>query len=187
MKSGSYAIEWAAAIERSQRFRLAVPAHQIEPDRRYLTDQRQNEFPHVVQQGLGDFDFSDVVGQCLAMHFQLVPVLEKWLGCPVLYTIGWVDIGTDRGMFRFDEDFIAEKLHSGHSGSSVNIHAWLTLPSMEVIDLTLPTSVAVLQNLPHGYGSVIAKHADDLDGMAYKPMLIGSDFLRKSGLLAGPV
>ena len=33
------------------------------------------------------------------------------------------------------------------------------------------------------YREVLAKHADELRGMAYKPMLVGPDFLRKSGLL----
>lgn len=110
-------------------------------------------------------------------------VMEQWLGCPVLYTIGWVDDGTEKGMFKFDDAFIADKLNNGHAGGTVNIHAWLTLPSMEVIDVALITSIAVLQKLPEGHGGVLAQHPDELKGMAYKPMLVGPDFLRKSGIL----
>ncbi|HCB1767018.1 TPA: hypothetical protein MYP38_004857 [Citrobacter braakii] len=54
---------------------------------------------------------------------------------------------------------------------------------MEVIDVALATTIAVVQKLPQGHGAVLAKHADELRGMAYKPMLVGPDFLRKSGLL----
>ena len=179
----SYANEWAAAIERSRRFGLEVPPHEVEPARRYLTDARHAEFPYVVQRGLGDLDYPDVVAQCMSIHYRLVPVLEAWLGCPVLYTIGWVDDGTDTGMFKFDDAFVADKLQNGHSGSAANIHAWLTLPCMEVIDVALATTSAVVQKLPQGHGAVLAKHADELRGMAYKPMLVGPDFLRKSGLL----
>lgn len=179
----SYATEWAAAIERSKKFGLEVPPHEVQPAHRYLTDARHAEFPYVVQRGLGDLDFPDVVAQCMSIHYRLVPVLQEWLGCPVLYTIGWVDDGTDKGMFKFDDAFVADKLQNGHSGSTANIHAWLTLPSMEVIDVALATTIAVVQKLPQGHGAVLAKHADELRGMAYKPMLVGPDFLRKTGLL----
>lgn len=179
----SYANEWAAAIERSKRYGLEVPPHDVQPAHRYLTSARQAEFPYVVQRGLGDLDFPDVVAQCMSIHYRLVPVLQEWFGCPVLYTIGWIDDGTDTGMFKFDDAFVADKLQNGHSSTTVNIHAWLTLPSMEVIDVALATTVAVLQNKPQGRGAVLAKHPDELRGMAYKPMLVGPDFLRKSGLL----
>ncbi len=179
----SYANEWAAAIERSKRFCLEVPSHEVQPAQRYLTDARHAEFPYVVQRGLGNLDFPDVVAQCMSIHYRLVPVLEKWLGCPVLYTIGWVDDGTDKGMFKFDDAFVADKLQNGHSSSTANIHAWLTLPSMEVIDVALVTTLAVLKGWKEGHGAVLAKHADEITGMAYKPMLVGPDFLRKSGLL----
>lgn len=178
----SYESEWAAAIERSKRLGLDVPAHEVQPERRYLTEPRLAEFPYVVQRGLGDLDFPDVVSQCLSIHLRILPVLEAWLRCPVLYTIGWVDDGTEKGMFKFDDAFVAERLKQGKSGGTVNVHAWLTLPSMEVIDMTLATTIAVVQKLPQGHGSVLARHADELRGFAYKPMLVGPDFLRKSGI-----
>lgn len=183
MSSSNYATEWHAAVERTERFSLQIPPHQVEPERRYLTDARQAEFPYVVQRGLGDLDFPDVVAQCLSIHYRLVPIIEEWLRCPVLYTIGWVDDGTAKGMFKFDDDFVANKLKSGHAGGTINIHAWLTLPSMEVIDVALVTSLAVLNGWSEGLGGVISRHPDELTGMVYKPMLIGPDFLRKTGLL----
>jgi hypothetical protein len=183
MNQASYSTEWAAAVERTNRFGLDVPAHSAQTTHRYLNAARQAEFPYVVQRGLGDLDFHDVVAQCLSIHYRLVPVIEKWLGCPALYTLGWVDDGTDRGMFKFDDAFIDDKLKNGHRGGTVNIHAWLTLPSMEIIDVALATTIAVLQRLPDGYGAALARHADELKGIAYKPMLVGPDFLRRTGLL----
>ncbi|MGS1035737.1 MULTISPECIES: hypothetical protein [Burkholderia] len=183
MSNGRYASEWGAAVERSKRFGLQVPVHEVEQGTRYLTDDRAREFADVVQQGVGDLEYSDIVVQCLAIHYRLAPILEKWLGCPVLYTLGWVDDDTPRGMFKFDDALIADKLKNGHTPGSINIHAWLTLPSMEVIDLALVTTLAVVQGRKQGHGAVIAKHADDVTGMTYKPMLVGADFLRQAGLL----
>lgn len=178
-----YINEWAAAIERSKRFGLELPPGEAHPESRYLTDARQAEFPYVVQRGLGDLDFPDVVAQCMSIHYRLLPVLQEWLGCPVFYTLGWVDDGTDTGMFKFDDAFVADKLQNGHRDSTADIHAWLTLPSMEIIDVSLVTTLAVLKGWSEGHGAVLAKHADEITGMSYKPMLVGPDFLRKSGLL----
>jgi hypothetical protein len=183
MISSNYASEWASAVERTQRFGLEVPAHNVQPTYTYLTDKRQAEFPYVVQRGLGDLDFPDVVAQCMAIHYRLAPVMQAWLGCPVLYTIGWIDDGTETGMFKFDDAFITDKLKNGHAGVTAKLHAWLTLPSMEVIDVAIATSIAVINKMPEGYGRVLARSADGLNGMAYKPMLVGHDFLRKTGLL----
>jgi hypothetical protein len=179
----SYVDDWNTAIVRSERFGLTVPPHQLEASRRWLDDKANADFPYVIRDGLGDLAFADVVGQCMMIHYRMAPVIEKWLHCPVLYTLGWIDDGTEDGLFRFDDDFIATKLRDGHSGSQINIHAWLTLPSMEVIDVALATTMGIVQQRPEMYGLAITRPADDLRGMAYKPMLIGDDFLRQSGLL----
>ena len=100
-----------------------------------------------------------------------------------IHTIGWIDDGTVNGMFKFDDAYILDKLANGCPGGSVRIHVWLTLPSMEIIDFSIATSLSVLNNTPEGRGEVIAKHADELEGINYKPMLVGMDFLKKSGLL----
>lgn len=65
----NYATEWGTAVERSKRFDLAVPTHEVQPTHRYLTGAQQAEFPYVVQRGLGDLDFPDVVAQCLPIHY----------------------------------------------------------------------------------------------------------------------
>lgn len=183
MKTTSYAWEWSAAIERSERFDLPVPAHQAQPDKRYLTAERIAEFPGVVRQGLGDVGAPDVMAQCLAMNHRLLPVMAEWLGCPVLYTLGWIDDGSERGMFKFDDAFIADKLRAGIAPGTVNIHAWLTLPSMEIIDVTVATTMAIAKGKPEQGGGVIMGHADGFRGFAYRPMLVGADFLRRTGIL----
>lgn len=177
-----YANDWNSAVERSERFGLSVPAHQLEAGKRYLNPERLKEFPHVMQRGAGNIAVDDLVLQCMSIHLRIAPVVEEWLKCPAIYTLGWVDDGTQKGMFKFDNDFDKEKLENGHKGGKVNLHAWLTLPSMEIIDVSLPTSFAVINKMEKGRGAVMAGYADDYKGFAYKPMLTGSDFLFKSGL-----
>ncbi|MGP9655882.1 hypothetical protein [Halomonas sp. AOP35-4E-18] len=179
----SYVDEWKAAIERTKRFNLRVPPLQRITGN-WFDEKRYLEFPYVVQEALGELGPEDLVAQCLSIHYRLAPVLERWLGCPVAYTIGWIDDMSEKGMFRFNDDFIEDKLRNPVlPGKTINIHAWLTLPSMEVIDVSLATTIGKVQNRPEMYGLVISKRADDLEGMAYKPMLVGDDFLLKTGLL----
>jgi hypothetical protein len=178
-----YKDEWKSAIRRTRDFGLSVPAHEIDIDQRYCSPEMLTHFPDKLLEGLGELDFEDLVGQCMAIHHRLAPVLEDWLQCPALFTIGWIDDGTEKGMFKFDDDFIKTALLNEHTSTIVNLHAWITLPSMEVIDVAISTSMGVLQKRPEMNGRVIASYADGLKGLAYKPMLVGDAFLRKSGLL----
>jgi hypothetical protein len=179
----SYTSEWKDAVARTERHGLDVPPHTLTSERYFSNPKTLAEFPYVLRDGLGELDIADVAAKCMSIHYAMIPVVEAWLGVPPLYTIGWVDDGTDRGLFRFDESFITEKIRSGHKSGSINIHAWLTLPSLEIIDVALMTSFAVAQKKPEWLGSALTKYADDLQGVAYKPMLVGTDFLRKTGLL----
>lgn len=184
-KHMGYNEEWKSAIERSERYGLVVPKQTGVAQQRYLTKEIHDRFPDVVRDAFGNLGYEDVVAQCMSIHYRLLPVMEDLLGCPVFFTIGWVDDGTERGMFRFGEEFIQDKLQkpSATLGGQTNLHAWLTLPSMEVIDVSLVTTIVVVQDLKKGHGGVLAGPADDFKGFAYKPMLVGDDFLRKAGML----
>lgn len=123
--------------------------------------------------------------QCLSANIILRDVISDYLKCHVYYTIGWIDDFTEKGMFKFDDNFIQEHLNARiRTSSSINIHAWLTLPTMEVIDATVVTSIAQVKGLKDGLGGVLANYADDHVGFHFKPMLIGEDFLFKSGAFA---
>ncbi|EMX4958083.1 TPA: hypothetical protein QHC21_002963 [Raoultella planticola] len=64
----------------------------------------------------------------------------------------------------------------------MDIHAWLTLPSYEIIDLTLSTTFAINNNQPENAGIFIAKKADDVTGLIYRPMLVGDEYLKQIGV-----
>ena len=104
----------------------------------------------------------------------------------VSLTLGWIDDGTDHGIFRFDDAFISKSLTAGHHAADINVHAWLTLPSMEIVDASLLTTIALVQGIPERLGSVLLKQADEVVGMTYRPMLVGHEFLIGAGLLQGP-
>ena len=172
------------AVRRTARVGAVAPSVTYAAGRNYLSQEAYDRFPYYVQKAIGDLDFPDVVAQCLSIHYRLKEPLEEFFGCNVFYTIGWVEHQTGRNMLEFDEHYAEQLLVKKHRpGGTVNMHAWLTLPSMEIIDVALATSIGFAQDRPEMYGAVVAKHADELTGgMAYRPMLVGEDYLLKTGL-----
>ena len=185
----AYVDDYQDALDRTRRLGLTVPPRvEIHPDPnlRYLTAARQQQFPHVIHKAIGPVGAEELVAQCMSIHHRLQPVIEEWLGVPAVYTIGWVETSGD-GFFKFDEAYARSLLQKAAQKAappqSLGVHVWLTLPSMELLDLSLATSVAFAQKMPEGVGRVLAKHANDVTDMAYKPMLLGDDFLRRIGAL----
>ena len=177
-----YKNEFESAVERTKNFGLKCPDVSYQ-EGRLLTPDLMSGFAQAFQKHIGEPSVEDVVAQCLSFHFALLEPMSKIIGMPCQFTIGYVET-VDRLMFHQTEDDLLNILNNGVSEPSLNIHAWLTLPTMEIIDLSLPTSYAVLNNHKDGIGGVIAKHPDELTGgMKYHPMLVGEDFLRKSGAM----
>lgn len=180
-----YKKEWENALQRTERLGFEYPVTFVEMEGKgLLNDKRLRHMNKVLQPALEGFtSYEQLVGQCLQVHLAAKSVIEDWLSCPVFYTLGWVDDGSPKGIFRFDDDDIKNKLENGHHEPTINIHAWLTLPTYEVIDLTLTTTLCLLQGLKDGGGGVLAKKADDFKGFSYRPMLVGDEYLKRIGLI----
>ncbi|KMZ11842.1 hypothetical protein BHUM_03135 [Candidatus Burkholderia humilis] len=66
----------------------------------------------------------------------------------------------------------------------LELHAWLTLPSREIIDLTLSTTLGIVRNLPELVGRAAFIHPNDLVGNhSYHPQVLGEDYLRRIGVM----
>ena len=177
-----YESKFLEALERTKRFGLSTPNVELS-DARFLTQEALSRLPFAIRDIIGELNEDDVVAQCLSLHMRLKPVIEQILGCNAFYTIGWISFKNSE-MFKQTEESLFEMLESGIAGPNVNLHAWLTLPSMELLDFSLPTTYAKVNNIEEGKGGVIAMHPSDLTGgMMYQPMLVGEEFLSKSGAM----
>ncbi|WP_374448041.1 hypothetical protein [Providencia sp.] len=180
----SYQDDFLKAVERTSRFNLHPVLAFSGISGQIMDAARVNDLNKILAPVfLGIHSYEQLVGECMPIHLKARPVLEKWLGCSVYYTLGWIDDGSSNGLFWFDDEIIAEKLAAGHQDETLNIHAWLTLPTMEIIDLTLTTTLCLLQGRKEGEGGVIVKKADELTGLSYKPMLIGETYLHNIGVI----
>ena len=177
-----YKERFSKAITRTQAFGLAQPSIEYTSGQ-LLTDELQVEFPFMLRDEVGEIGIEELVGQCLSIHMKLRDSLSRIVKAPCYYTIGFVET-VERNISYQTEESLKKILQTGIQSQTLDIHAWLTLPTMEIVDFSFLTSYAVANRDPRGLGGLIANHADALTGgMKYHPMLIGEDYLRKIGVL----
>lgn len=182
MANNDYGIRFSNAIDRAHRLNLAVPHVKLE-DRRYLTNESMAMIPKQIHDRVGLLTAKQVVLQCFYVHQLIKAPLEDLFDTELYYTIGYVET-CDRLIYSHDEAGLRELLKNGISNPSVNLHAWLTLPSMEIIDFSLSASYFHVNEGPQDSYGIIANHADELKGgMKYHPTLVGDDFLHKIGAM----
>ena len=167
------------AIERNLNLGLLTPKVSYE-ENRYLSSEFLNKLPLILYRELGAINPLELHKNCMGIHYRLKPIFEKSLNTEVYLTLGKVKV-YDQHLFEIEENEI-KNLLINKVQEPLNIHAWLTLPSMEIIDLTLATTYSIINKTEEGLGAAITKHYSELThGMTYEPMLIGDDFLRKTG------
>lgn len=178
----NYRQEFEQAIQRTKKLGLSCPKILFSEDRQ-IKD--YSKLPEVFLQTIGEVSsVQQMVAQCLSIHYRLLPAFEKFFDSPVYFTIGWV-VDPPHEFHKITEDGIFSLLQEGIKGSTVNIHAWLTLPSMEILDFVFPTTLAYIQKKPENYGLALTKHPSDFtEGLQYHPMLVGVDFLHKIGAIS---
>jgi hypothetical protein len=179
-----YKSEFKKAVERTKEFNLNCPDVEYS-EGLLMTPDKMHKFPYVLRDTFGEIGVEEVVAQCLSIHYRLSDVIAEFFDSSCYFTIGYVQT-LDQLLFHQSEDNLREMLQNGINSLSLNIHAWLTFPTMEIMDISLPTSYAILNKLEEGVGGVVATHPDSLkDGLKYHPMLVGEDFLRETGGLIG--
>jgi hypothetical protein len=140
---------------------------------------------HIAFQHIGIRSFIKAAGQCIKWSHALRPVVEEVLGVRVLLTIGQVrkpalaffDPSFDDLERWYCRGFDARDI-AGRSG--VNMHAWWTLPTGEILDATLWSTLAVAWNEPERLGAVTGGWPDKIaPNMRYVPMVVGDDYIEK--------
>ena len=129
-------------------------------------------------------DFRASAGQCLKWAHYLAPFIERetrikcwptlgqlWKGDRKVWGPTWRELTTMVSNGIHPEDIAA----SGASG--INLHAWLTLATGEIVDPTFASTLAVIQG--GGYANLLGMVAygpeeQVFNGHRYYPMLAGS-------------
>jgi len=175
-----YEERFAQALKRSKSWGLA-PSGFRRTDERFVSEQSIQIFQQVAAAHLSHFHAEDVSQQCFAVTAMLKAPLEEALGVPLTFTLGYVEYN-GHNVFHSDTRDLKTMLKKGVPSLALNLHAWLTLPSHEVIDVTFGTTYGVVNEMPDVIGRMCFLHPDDMTAdMQYHPQLIGWDYLEQIG------
>lgn len=178
----NYEQRFDQALKRTKDWNLA-PSVFCSSKERFDTPHNLQVFQKVVSKHLSHFQAEDVSQQCFAVTAALKAPLEQALGIPLTFTLGYVEY-EGRKVFYSDTRDLKTMLRKGMSSPAVNLHAWLTLPSHEVIDMTFGTTYGVVTKTPSCIGRMCFLHPDKMtDDMQYHPQLIGEDYLERIGCM----
>ena len=118
-----------------------------------------------------------VSGNCLFLTVSFFDYLHAHLPLDAFVTLGYVNIsGTD--YFKFSRDDIKKWVDEGlDSIDDLTLHAWLTLSSLEVIDLTLGSTIAEMSGTATTWGLVMTNAPQDSPAIKYHPIALGTEIV----------
>jgi len=178
-----YKNKFKEAIERSKRLNLEVPNIYYD-NKQYASIEILEKIPYFLREEFGEFEIEDLAAQCLNMNLKLKDFMADLLKTDVYYTIGYIQFDKD-SHFKQTEETLKEMIQEENNTGKVNLHVWLTLPSMEILDPTILTTYSLHYNYPEGLGGMIFNDADKVKHMEFIPMLVGDDFIYQAKLIRG--
>ncbi|RYY02293.1 MAG: hypothetical protein EOO53_11865 [Gammaproteobacteria bacterium] len=180
--AGLYEQEFFSASALARSFKLNVPNINLQ-SRRFISDQLLQKLPEHIHEHVGELTPEMLVTQCFFIHSLIKDPIEKLFGTEAYFTLGYVEL-EKRNLFYHDETYLSMLLKKGIQNPQLNLHAWITLSSMEIIDFSLSTSYAYVNGDYEKSFGIIACHPDELKGhMKYHPTLVGDDFLKQIGAI----
>lgn len=180
-KEVNYETEFTSAVKRSRNWNLEVPDITLSKTP-FLTGSKAESALKVIQSIASKHTPEEVSQQCFGYMYLVQDALEEALQTPLYYTLGYVDY-EKRPVFYTDEKELKSKLGNPMSGvEAINLHAWLTTPNMEIIDLTFATTYGIVNNIPSVIGRCSLQHYSEFnENMVYHPQLVGEDYLKQIG------
>ncbi len=168
------------ALIRTEKHGLALPETHFE-DGRHLNTESLQRLTVVVKGVFKALSLEDIQTRSLMIHRELRPIVEKVFDTPAFYTIGSVHLPPE-DYFKLRDETITELIKAGPKDKDLELHAWLTLPTMEIVDFSINTTLAAVLETPEIAGRVLAAHPSQFKGgLAFHPVLVGEDLLNRLG------
>ncbi|MHB8390050.1 MAG: hypothetical protein ACYDBH_10765 [Acidobacteriaceae bacterium] len=129
-----------------------------------------------------------LAGQCLGVHWSFQKCIGNIVGVDPVLTVGGVEQDDGHSPFKFSREQFDDWSNNGvQQLFNLKIHAWLTLPSLEIIDMTFVASLFAAKGAktwPYPqHEPFFAQSWQNFKGITYKPVAAGADILDKLHLL----
>jgi hypothetical protein len=147
-----------------------------------LVGKTRDSLGTLFQRVLGSMTPEIVAGNCLNISLLLKNLIEDELNLKSYFTLGSFQL-CGKSSFEFTEDELKHWIRHGIPDfANIDIHAWLTLESLEIIDATIATTIGVTCNDPEAVGGVILDLPSDLsEGLSFHPVVVGAEILPDIG------
>lgn len=177
-----YEQEFNASLLRTKKWKLNPPVFTALPGRLLTED----VMPLIQECWISELDgcgYEDFSQKCFQVTSSLQEPLQELLGVPLFYTLGYVQEDGKGPIFHTEVAELKRLARNNQPLAHINLHAWLTLPTYEVLDFTLLTTLGTLLDMPDLKGRAVAGHPADFPGHpSYHPQLVGDEYLIQSGL-----
>lgn len=182
LRRGLYQSMFAAAYARSTTWGLQPPRFEPAPVR-YASAEGMASVQSMLDYGLADTREYLISAQRFGLTIMVKGMLEAVLRVRVAYTLGYVCQDGQRFCYTPIEG-LEQMLRTGIApGARVNLHAWLTLPSHEIVDPTFWAMIPALSNADEREARHLFLHPDEMRNRTYHPQWIGDGFARRTGIL----
>lgn len=178
-----YEAEFNKALARTKQWGLAVPPF-TPSGQPAINDVTLEKFRIAVQSILGQYQPEEVSQQCFQIIGLMKEALEEVFEVPLTITLGYVNFN-QKPTFYTPLDKLRDLLSQPPVFEGMNLHAWLTTPNYEIIDLTFGTTYSIINNEPAPLGMMVCRHYSQLtNNMTYHPQLLGEEYLFKTSGIA---
>lgn len=175
----SYNDQLAQAIEFTKSLGAHVPDFKLESGSLLTQENAAAQLAALKKYGITDFKYS--AGQCLKWSMALKKIISDAIHCEVLVTVGQL-IHFGKPLFNPTQQQFKRWYNQGFApdefiaNRGLNLHAWWTLPSGEILDFSLFSTLAMLENSPKHNGNVIGGWPDEIaPNPTYIPIVVGEN------------
>lgn len=173
------------AIKRSEQKSIEVPEFYFESNGlSLLSNDKINKLLDFCNSQVYCNPIEEIAGKCLDWNVKLQEQISSILNCDVLLTFGYIE--THESNFFFTP---LEEMNTWFKPETImkplnQIHAWITLPSLEIIDMTVFASgeyININSTDANRYKNCHFVTINNFnESFIYKPMFVGIDFLFKT-------
>lgn len=183
--NNTYISEFKKAIDNTLETGVENPiTDYIDVTHKFLTEDAKQDIQDLFNENI----FNDInnrqliIGGCARVSSLMKPLLEEYFDEEIFLTIGYVEIIEDKTedeWFHTPINQLINDVKKEKRTMSANLHIWLTLPSLEFIDFTLPSTTNKILRIENPISNVIFYSDNKSDSIKLHPQLIGEEVCSK--------
>lgn len=178
-----YREQFEKALDRGRSLGFRVPVLGKIATELAFDDPDDHTMLAVVEEVARHFQADDLVAGCLHVSYLIRSIVHDITLAKPMFTVGSVTY-LGKTNFEFTDLQLQSWIEHGLPAPAPGVHAWLTMPTMEIVDFTfMYTMKAVVPHVMPQDPIPIFASPDRLEGVTYTPFLVADDFVERVGAI----